>query len=156
MVKKYMAISIIVLIILIGMLLYFGFSDKENIPEKPEEEIISEKEEEEILDFDFDISLIEKINILGNWKAISEEFLGDKYEIEGSIEFKDDGSYVIINNGIEEKGVYVLDKEKVIFYDSKEDIGKEGRFNEGLIGIEDGKLKILFILYPKVVVYEKF
>jgi hypothetical protein len=96
--------------------------------------------------------------LIGKWNAISEEVYGEKNEnldsaLEYSITFNEDGSYSKIIGKVTENGFYVIDGDNITFYDSKDQIGKQGSFNSGWFSVKDNELTLTLPKYPKTVVY---
>ena len=137
--------TIIVLLIVVVGLLILVFNETSN----------NDIEEDSYEPFDYNPNPIIKQEILGNWKSVTEEKFGEKYNYkEARLTFEEE-TYTLSDSGIEETGYYIIDKEKIFFYENKEDIDKTGSFNEGLIGMEGNNLVIIYSRYPKVVVYER-
>ena len=99
-------------------------------------------------------------NILGTWKGVSEEMNGQvNKEIDSVLTLNSDGTYNLAEYGIEETGMYKLFDDKILFYDSEEELNAylndSGRFNEVYGYIQNNKLVLNYPAYPKTDVYEK-
>lgn len=132
--KKLLIIGIIVVLISIIITLIFYFFNRE-IPMNSE-------------------------NILGTWKAVSEEMNGEiNKEIDSVLILNSDGSYNLAEYGIEETGMYKLFDDKILFYDSEEELNAYlnnlGRFNDVYGYIQNNRLVLNYPAYPKTDVYEK-
>ena len=99
-------------------------------------------------------------NILGTWKGVSEEMNGQvNKEIDSVLTLNSDGTYNLAGYGIEETGMYKLIDDKILFYNSEEELNAYlnnlGRFNEVYGYIQNKQLVLIYPAYPKTDVYEK-
>jgi hypothetical protein len=95
--------------------------------------------------------------LVGKWNAISEETIDgiNTNLTDYSIIFKNDYSYSETIAGVNTKGLYKIEGDKITLYQKGEDLTKPGRFNIGLYLINDNKLTLSLPIYPKTVVYVK-
>jgi len=164
--KKYYflwIIGIILIIIAVGIL-FINFFNQKNIEDSPPS--LNDSGHNPVI---VDNSLIgkstdlagtlTKISLIGNWKVIQEEVNGVNSEnINENLIFNSDGSYSLSDSssGISQtKGYYQVNNNRIYFYNSKEDIGKQGSFDEAFGKIESNKLTLVYPGFPKVVVYQK-
>jgi hypothetical protein len=93
---------------------------------------------------------VDSEQILGTWKAVSEEFLGKRSENlqNYSITFNEDKTFTSIEEGIMTKGRYELEGDKIVF-------DADSGIIESWAIIQDNTLTISFPKFPKVVVYQR-
>ena len=100
---------------------------------------------------------VNKADLLGNWKAITEEVKGIKTaDISNyTMTFDSDDTYSSVSGGFEESGKFLLQENNITFYDSGVDPSNPGSYNKAFIKLENNYLTLTYPSYPKVVIYIK-
>jgi len=94
-------------------------------------------------------------NIYGDWKGVSEEFIGGKNENleDHSISFNEDKSYSAVEYGVIDEGVYKLENNRILFTESLEDFELEGVFLEAFVDVKGNELILTYPQFRKTVVF---
>ena len=100
---------------------------------------------------------VTKQDIQGTWTAVSEEVKEQvNTEIDASITFNPDNTYISVSEGLEEQGFYKVKEGDIHLYESEEQTEEDymsrvyAKVNKDTLA-----LTITYPQYPKIVIYKK-
>lgn len=146
--KKIFVIAIIILlIIVVGLFIYFKLSVKETISPPAVGNFVQQENSFPILN---------PQDLIGSWKAVFEEVnTVQSNNVDFSITFNSDGSYFSSENSMNDSGLYKLTNDsRIIFYYTENDLSN-GNYQEASGNINENNLTLIYPAYPRVVVFER-